>query len=504
MEGKVSCQGSRFSHSGVTNQKQSVLGEGSATCTLQCCRHCTLQSVQNGICLFCQEGTRCQVVDSNDLFVKHTSQDAHTQHSSLASNVKVHILSDPSCDSSCHHANAKHACTVGGVHGREELCGSQQVDFGADQGSLGRDEGRGCGDHKSRDGRSLEVIEASITKEGGSHVVSYQGGDPSHQQYDRGSIVQQGRTFHCGGLRANGRRDDGIRTTWGSDTSNGVGQVSQLHDMGDDHSSGVRHSSLAVEEGGRMGHSSASSTGSGATTPYEGQGKQPISQEQNATTTEQHQLGELREDFRGIRTTYEPCSFHNQGGRREAEGLSSVDASTRGDREVQQGQDPGVHRCPGRECPVEASHHGVGEGEERAEFAAGSQQVSQGDVGDPVRDLPENLAVLFAKGWEAQRNPFSESWSQLYRHKRPMLMELACFPDSLLSEEVDRRFGRGASMRLSDWNGANLETPDGIALTTKLLRRYRPVHLWISCECSPYCPLQHINQRTEQQQQNLF
>lgn len=504
MEGKISCQGSQLFHSGVTNQRQSVLGEGSATCTLQCCRYCTLQSVQHGFCLFCQERTECQAVDSNDLFVEHTSQDAHTQHLSLASNVEVRTIPNSSFDSSLHHANAQHTCTVGGVHGREELCSSQQVDFGADQGPLGRDEGRGCGDHKSRDGRSLEVIEEGITKEGRSHGVSHQGGDPSHQQYDRGSIVQQGRTFHCGGLRANGRRDDGIWTTWGPNTSDGVGQVSQLHDLGGDHGSGVRHGSLALEESGRMGHTSTSSAGFGATTPDEEQGKQSISQEQDAATSEQHQLGKLREDFRGFRTISEPCNLDHQGGRGEVEGISSMDARTRRNREVQQGQDPGIHRCPGRECPAEASHHGIGEGEERAEFAAGTQQGSQGDVDGLVRDLPEDLAVRFAKGWEAQRNPFSESWSHLYRHKRPMLMELACFPNSLLSEEVDRRFGKGASMRLSEWNGANLETQEGIALTTKLLRRYRPVHLWISCECSPYCPLQHINQRTEQQIQNLL
>ena len=135
---------------------------------------------------------------------------------------------------------------------------------------------------------------------------------------------------------------------FGQNTSDGVGQVSQLHDLGGDHGSGVRHGSLALEEGGRMEQ------------PH----PQPISQEQDAATPKQHQLGKLREDFRGFRTISEPCNLDHQGGRGEVEGISSMDARTRRNREAQQGQDPGIHRCPGRECPVEASHHGIGEGEE--------------------------------------------------------------------------------------------------------------------------------------------
>ena len=36
-----------------------------------------------------------------------------------------------------------------------------------------------------------------------------------------------------------------------------------------------------------------------------------------------------------------------------------------------------------------------------------------------------------------------------------------------------------------------------------MIEKFRPVHLWISCNCAPYCPLQRINQRNEGQKQRL-
>ena len=52
-------------------------------------------------------------------------------------------------------------------------------------------------------------------------------------------------------------------------------------------------------------------------------------------------------------------------------------------------------------------------------------------------------------------------------------------------------------------NGADLEIPEGGRFAKGILRRFRPVHLWISCECGPYSPLQRINQRTAEQKSRL-
>ena len=37
-----------------------------------------------------------------------------------------------------------------------------------------------------------------------------------------------------------------------------------------------------------------------------------------------------------------------------------------------------------------------------------------------------------------------------------------------------------------------------------MLDVFRPVHLWISCDCAPFCPLQLLNQRTPEQQARLL
>ena len=70
-------------------------------------------------------------------------------------------------------------------------------------------------------------------------------------------------------------------------------------------------------------------------------------------------------------------------------------------------------------------------------------------------------------------------------------------------KKFERRFGKGAAIRVSEWNGGNLEVPSGVHFAKQMLRKHRPVHLWISCECSPYCPLQRLNQRNECQRQCL-
>ena len=72
---------------------------------------------------------------------------------------------------------------------------------------------------------------------------------------------------------------------------------------------------------------------------------------------------------------------------------------------------------------------------------------------------------------------------------------LRVFPDSVLGSEVEKRYGKGSCIRISDWNGGDLETPEGVQLTKTMVKRHRPVHLWISCECGPFSPLQRINRR---------
>ena len=63
---------------------------------------------------------------------------------------------------------------------------------------------------------------------------------------------------------------------------------------------------------------------------------------------------------------------------------------------------------------------------------------------DPPRDvdstvsqaLPAEVVSKLAQAWHLQRNLFSEQWKSLVRHRRPLLMELACYEDRILGQEV--------------------------------------------------------------------
>lgn len=101
------------------------------------------------------------------------------------------------------------------------------------------------------------------------------------------------------------------------------------------------------------------------------------------------------------------------------------------------------------------------------------------------------------------RNPYSQQWQSLVKHDRIFLVELACYPDSVLSSEVERRYGKSSAVRLAEWNGANLETLEGVDYAIRTIHLLKPVHLWIACECGPFSPLQHINKRTPEQCANL-
>ena len=72
--------------------------------------------------------------------------------------------------------------------------------------------------------------------------------------------------------------------------------------------------------------------------------------------------------------------------------------------------------------------------------------------------LPAEVVSELAQAWHLQRNLFSEQWKSLVHHRRPLLMELACYEDGILGQEVDRRYGKNSTIRCSKWNGGDLET----------------------------------------------
>ena len=138
---------------------------------------------------------------------------------------------------------------------------------------------------------------------------------------------------------------------------------------------------------------------------------------------------------------------------------------------------------------------------EIARLKAELQQMASDKAGlEDVKDLPDAVALTLARTWQPQRNPLSAKWQELAHLGRPLLLELACFEDSALSQEVEGRFGKGSAVRGGLFNGCDLSSPKGVAMAKFLVEKHRPVHVWISCPCGPYCPLQRLNRRDEVQE----
>ena len=140
-----------------------------------------------------------------------------------------------------------------------------------------------------------------------------------------------------------------------------------------------------------------------------------------------------------------------------------------------------------------------------------SRERDEGGEVDPEEDesrAPEVLQELTPNlerylGKETERL-VSESFQALVQDQRTVLIEVACSPTSLLTSQMQQTVGyEEAALRCAHWNGFDLETRSGVEGVINLIRRKRPLHVWMSPECGPYSPMQAINQRTEQQRQDL-
>ena len=95
----------------------------------------------------------------------------------------------------------------------------------------------------------------------------------------------------------------------------------------------------------------------------------------------------------------------------------------------------------------------------------------------------------------------STQWAEVANCERLFLMEVACAPDSALTSEA---LAQGLSAeRVSLFNGHDLTTPEGLRKTLQRVSEHRPQNVWISTECGAFSPMQNLNQRNEQQKQDL-
>ena len=104
---------------------------------------------------------------------------------------------------------------------------------------------------------------------------------------------------------------------------------------------------------------------------------------------------------------------------------------------------------------------------------------------------------------QAFESEMCNAFSSIPRASHVLLCELCCSPTSVLSATCHQMLGQQSAVRMSDWNGYDMGTEDGVKLACKALKRFQPRVLWISSECGPYSPLQNINTRTTQQIENL-
>lgn len=100
-------------------------------------------------------------------------------------------------------------------------------------------------------------------------------------------------------------------------------------------------------------------------------------------------------------------------------------------------------------------------------------------------------------------NLLHDSWHALMLEKRRVLFEVCCEPDSLLTEECNKIFGENSAVRFAHWNGADIETHAGRQYVIDRMTHERPLVVWVSPECGPYSPIQHLNRKTPQQRASL-
>ena len=192
---------------------------------------------------------------------------------------------------------------------------------------------------------------------------------------------------------------------------------------------------------------------------------------------------------------------HGQGDPRGDEGLGRSSATA----------PAGGERDEGREAPQdmhEVSREGPSSYEdcmiERPECGA---QAKAPDLGGT---LSHDLSLTEARRLEEESQAVvPRLYQSLIAHsetgrERPILMEVACEPHSLLSRTVQDRTGNPESaVRASLFNSGDLSSSAGLRLVLDRIRLERPQHVWISPPCGPFSPLQNTNQRTEQQRAEL-
>ena len=118
-----------------------------------------------------------------------------------------------------------------------------------------------------------------------------------------------------------------------------------------------------------------------------------------------------------------------------------------------------------------------------------------------VKQLSPGQAHLLE---QASEELVPDLFQGLVAYGRPVVMEVACMPDSLIGQAVQERTGTAESCsRVSIWNRGDLGTKEGIRLVLDRICTEKPHNVWIATPCGPYSPLQRTNARTPEQSTEL-
>ena len=104
-----------------------------------------------------------------------------------------------------------------------------------------------------------------------------------------------------------------------------------------------------------------------------------------------------------------------------------------------------------------------------------------------------------------------ESWNvipglfqALVSYGRPVLLEVGCDSDSLLTKTVQEQVGwMGAAQRASIWNGADLGTSQGVRLILDKIQMDKPGTVWLAPPSGAFSPFQKANVQSADQSDEL-
>ena len=125
------------------------------------------------------------------------------------------------------------------------------------------------------------------------------------------------------------------------------------------------------------------------------------------------------------------------------------------------------------------------------------------DEPPPTRELRKMSFVTARKLAEGYEGCMLSAVEELVGPCRVRLVEVCCSEESKLTAECEKLFGKGSAIRLSWWNGGDIETQTGREYVQRVIRDVKPDLVWISPECGPFSPLQHLNMRTPAQRASL-